>query len=59
MAEEKAHLGVLDGWRGISILLVLAATFAAAHLSTVYYEQGWIDLGKRLSRRGSVPTGRS
>ena len=25
MAEEKAHLGVLDGWRGISILLVLAA----------------------------------
>ena len=49
------HSWLGDGERLAKYLkrpLLIAAAFAAAHLSTVYYEQRWIDLGKRLSRRG-------
>jgi len=35
--------------------LLFAATFLLAHVSTFYYEQRWIDFGKRLSARVRPP----
>jgi hypothetical protein len=35
--------------------LLFAATFLLAHASTFYYEQRWIDFGKRLSARVRPP----
>ena len=43
---------LLEGDRWIRYLkrpLLFALTFALAHLSTFYYEQRWIEFGKRLS----------
>jgi peptidoglycan/LPS O-acetylase OafA/YrhL len=35
----------------LKLPLLIAATFGLAHVSTRYFEQWWIDLGKRLSAR--------
>ncbi len=52
------HTWLGEGERWVKYLkrpLLVAATFALAHLSTVHYERRWIELGKRLSRsRGGV-----
>jgi peptidoglycan/LPS O-acetylase OafA/YrhL len=41
-----------DKWvRYLKRPLLFAVTFGLAHLSTFYFEQRWIDLGKRLSAR--------
>lgn len=34
--------------------LLFASTFGLAHLSTFYFEQRWIDLGKRISARPNL-----
>ena len=54
LTQTADRLGVLDGWSGISILLMLAACLSPVasngwHASSgfVNYEQRWIDFGKR------------
>ena len=53
------HGGLMDSWLGqgerlekyLKRPLLLAATFALAHISTFYYEKHWINLAKRLSKK--------
>jgi peptidoglycan/LPS O-acetylase OafA/YrhL len=59
----SSRFSVLDGWRALSILLVLAkrpllfaATFALAHASTFWFEQPCIAYARRLTKRLSVRT---
>ena len=44
--------------RYLRLPLLLAVTFALAHLSTFFYERRWISLGKRLAARGARSGGR-
>ena len=51
------HVGLAHTWLGegetlekyLKRPLLLAVTFALAHLSTFYYEKYWINLGKKLT----------
>ena len=53
------HGGLMDSWLGqgerlekyLKRPLLLAATFALAHISTFYYEKHWINLAKRLNKK--------
>lgn len=55
------HGGLIDTWLGegdklekyLKRPLLLAVTFALAHVSTFYYEKHWINLGKKLTKKSS------
>lgn len=55
------HGGLMNTWlaegdkleKYLKRPLLLAATFALAHLSTFYYEKYWINLGKKLTKKSS------
>ena len=57
------HVGLAHTWLGegetmekyLKRPLLLAVTFALAHLSTFYYEKYWINLGKRLTTKTVLP----
>ena len=58
------HGGLMDTWLGegeklekyLKRPLLLAATFALAHISTFYYEKHWINLAKKLTTKPSKNT---
>lgn len=55
------HGGLIETWlaegnkleKYLKRPLLLAVTFALAHLSTFYYEKHWINLGKKLTKKSS------
>lgn len=55
------HGGLIDTWLGegdklekyLKRPLLLAVTFALAHVSTFYYEKHWINLGKKLTKKSN------
>lgn len=57
------HGGLMHTWLGegeriskyVKRPFLFAATFLLAHLSTFYYEKYWIDLGRRLTMKPTVP----
>lgn len=57
------HVGLAHTWLGegetlekyLKRPLLLAVTFALAHLSTFYYEKYWINLGKKLTSKAILP----